>query len=166
MVWVAVVELEEVCQRLALLEGDEGQEDVAGEREIERGVGFAVSVAVFLPGTGVALVVVAVFHRPVLANRVCSARFFLCREAGEEESGVAFLGLERVFFLRPIAPNRDRRAGARQPGVDRGKGGDGTATPVQTPVLALLTQCKKGVPLRACIAPARRLEVLALVPMR
>ena len=161
-----MVLFEEVCQRLALLEGDEGQEDVAGEREIERGVGFAVSVSVFLPGTGVALVVVAVFHRPVLANRVCSARFFLCREAGEEESGVAFLGLERVFFLRPIAPNRDRRAGARESGVDGGKGGDGTATPVQTPVLALLTQCKKGVPLRACLAPARRWEVFSLVPMR
>jgi hypothetical protein len=44
-VQVAVVELEEVCQRLALLEGDEGQEDVAGERQIERGVGFAMAVS-------------------------------------------------------------------------------------------------------------------------
>ena len=42
---MAVVELEEVCQRLALLEGDEGQEDVAGERQIERGVGFAMAVS-------------------------------------------------------------------------------------------------------------------------
>jgi len=161
-----MVLFEKVCQRLAFLEGDEGQEDVAGERQIERGVGFAMAVAVFLPGAGVAFVVVAVFHRPVLANRVCRARFFVRSEAGEEAAGVAFLGLERVFFLRPIAPHRDRRAGARQPGVDGGKGGDGPAPPVQTPVLALLTQGKKGVPWRACAAPARRLEVLALVPMR
>jgi hypothetical protein len=33
-------------------------------------------------------------------------------------------------------------------------------------VFALLAQCKKGVPLRACLAPAKRWEVLALVPMR
>jgi hypothetical protein len=68
---VAVVELEEVCQRLALLEGDEGQEDVAGERQIERGVGFTMAVSVFLPGAGVAFVVIAVFYGPVRANRAC-----------------------------------------------------------------------------------------------
>ena len=79
---------------------------------------------------------------------------------------MVFLGLERVFFLRPITPNRNRRAGARQPGVDGRNGGDGTTTPVQTPVLGLLTQGKKGVPLRACLAPARRWEVFSLVPMR
>jgi hypothetical protein len=72
-----------------------------------------MAVAVFLPSAGVAFVVVAVFHRPVLANRVCRARFFLCSEAGEEESCVAFLRREPVFLLRPIAPNRDRRTGAR-----------------------------------------------------
>jgi hypothetical protein len=33
-------------------------------------------------------------------------------------------------------------------------------------VITLLAQVKKGVPLRACLAPARRWEVLALVPMR
>jgi hypothetical protein len=163
---VTMVMFEEVCQRLAWLEGDDGQEDVAGEREIERGVGFAVAVAVFLPGAGVAFVVVAVFDGPMLANRICSARFFVCGEAGEKKAGVAFRRLERVFFLRPIAPNHDRRAGARQPGVDGGDGGDGPAPPVQPPVLALLTQCKKGVPLSACLAPARRLEVFSLVPMR
>ena len=59
---VAMVMFEEVCQRLAFLEGDDGQEDVAGEREIERGVEFAMAVSVFLPGAGVAFVVVAVFH--------------------------------------------------------------------------------------------------------
>ena len=44
MVRVAVVDFEEVCQRLALLERDEGHEDVAGERQIERGVGFPMAV--------------------------------------------------------------------------------------------------------------------------
>ncbi len=157
---------EEVGQRLAFLKGDDGQKDVAGEREIERGVGFAMAVSVFLPGAGVAFVVVAIFHGPVLANRTCRARFFVRGEAGEEEACVVFLRLERVFLLRPIALDRDGRAGARQPGVDWGNDGDGTATQVQTPVLALLTQLKKGVALRACVAPARRLEVFSLVPMR
>ena len=163
---MAMVMFKEVCQWLTFLEGDEGQENIAGEREIECGVGFAMAVVVFLPGTGVAFVVVAVFHRPVLAHRVCGARFFLCSEAGEEAARVAFGHLERVFLLRPIALDRDGRADSRQPGVDRRNGGDGTATQVQSPVFALLTQCKKGVPLRACVAPARRLEVLSLVPMR
>ena len=122
-----------VGQRLAFLERDESQEDVAGEREIERGVGFAMAVAVFLPGAGVALVVVAVFHRPVLANGGGRAHFFVRGEAGEEAAGVAFLRRERVFLLRPITLDRDGRADARQPGVDGGKGGDGPAPPVQTP---------------------------------
>ena len=166
MVRVAVVEFEEVCQWLALLEGDESQEDVAGERQFERGVGFAMAVSVFLPGAGVAFVVVAVFHGPVRANRPCRARWLVRGKAGEEAAGMAFLGLEWVFFLGPIAPNCDRRAGTKESGVDGGNGGDGTATPIQTPVLALLTQGKKGVPWRACIAPARRWEVFSLVPMR
>ena len=153
-------------QGLTLLEGDKGQEDVAGERQIKRGVGLAMTVAIFLPGAGAAFVMVAVFHRPVLAHRACRAQFFAHGEAGEEEAGVAFLRRERVFLLRPVALDRDGRAGARQPGVDGGNGGDGTAAQVQAPVLALLTQLKKGVRLRACVAPARRWEVLALVPMR
>lgn len=161
-----MVVFKEVCQRLALLEGDEGQEDVAGEREIECGVGFAMAVSVFLPGAGVSFVVVAVFHGPVLANRDCGAHFFARAEAGEEEAGVTFLCLKRVFPVRPIALDRDRRADAWEAGVDGGNGGDGTATQVQTPVLALLTQLKKGVPWRAWVAPARRWEVFFLVPMR
>jgi hypothetical protein len=161
-----MVLFKEVCQRLTFLEGDDGQEDVAGEGEIERGIGFAMAVSVFLPGAGVAFVVIAVFHRPVLANRACGTRFFVEGEAGEEEACVAFLDLEGVSLLRPIALDRDGRAGARQPGGDGGNGGDGTTAQVQTPVLPLLTQCKRGVPLRACIAPARRLEVFSLVPIR
>jgi hypothetical protein len=72
-----------------------------------------MAVSVFLPGAGVAFVVVAVFHGPVRANRACRARCLVRGKAGEEAAGVAFLGLERVLFLGPIAPNRDSRAGAR-----------------------------------------------------
>jgi hypothetical protein len=125
-----------------------------------------MTMSVFLPGTGVAFVVIAVFHGPVLPHRFCGAVFFLGGEAGEEEASVPFGRLERVFLRRPITLDRDRRAGARQPGGDWGNGGDGPATAVQTPVFALLTQLKKGVPLRACVAPARRCEVFSLVPTR
>ena len=161
-----MVMFKEVSQRLTFLEGDEGQEDVAGEREIERGVGFAMAMVVFLPGTDIAFVVVAVFHGPVLAHPICGAGFFLGGEAGEEAAGVPFGRLERVFLLRPITLDRDRRAGARQPGGDWGNGGDGGATAVQPSVFTLLTQRKKGVPVRAWVAPASRLAVFALVPMR
>jgi hypothetical protein len=166
VVWVAMVLFKKVRQGLALLKGDEGQEDVAGQREIERGVGPAMTVPVFLPGAGVAFVMVAIFHRPMLANRVGGTRFFACGEAGEKVAGVPFPDLERVFLLRPIALDRDSRAGPRKSGGDGSNGGDGTATRVQPPVFAFLTQFKKGVSLRACVALARRWEVFSLVPMR
>lgn len=153
-------------QGLTLLEGDHGQEDVAGERQIERGVGFAVAVPVFLPGAGIAFVVVAVFHRPVLAHRACRALFFAHGEAAKEEPGVAFGRRQRVFLFRPVALDGDGRTGSRQPGVDGGDGRAGPAPRVQPPVFTFLTQFKKGVPLRACVAPASRWEVFSLVPMR
>ena len=111
-----------------------------------------------------ALTVWAVFHRPVPAHRRRRARLFARVEAGEEEAGVTFTGLERVFLLRPIAPDGDGRAGAGQPGVNGGNGGDATSAHVQSPVFAFLTQFKGGVPLRACVAPARRWEVFSFVP--
>ena len=163
---VAMVMFEEMGQRLAWLEGDEGQENVAGERQIEGGVGFAMAVPVFLPGAGVALVVVAGFHRPVPTHRLGRALLFACGEAGEELAGVAFRRLERVVLFRPVALDRNGRAGSRQSGVDGRDRGDGAAAPVQPPVFAFLAQFKKGVLWRACVAPARRFEVLSLVPMR
>ena len=149
-----------------MLKGDDGQEDVAGECEIKRGGGSAVAVPVLLPWAGITFVVVAIFHGPMLSGGVGGAGFLVSAEAGKEKAGVAFRRRQRVFLLRPVALNRDGRAGARQAGADWGNGCDGTATPVQTPVLALLAQFKRGVPLRACVAPARRLEVFSLVPMR
>lgn len=83
-----MVVFEEVCQRLALLKGDDGQEDVASEGQIERGIGFAMAVPVFLPGAGVPFVVVAVFHGPMLADGVGGAGFLVGGEAGKEEAGV------------------------------------------------------------------------------
>ena len=85
---MVMVVFEEVCQRLPLLKGDDGQEDVAGEGEIERGVGFAMAVPVFLPGAGVTLVMVAVFHGPMLAGSVGGAGLLVGAEAGKEEAGV------------------------------------------------------------------------------
>jgi hypothetical protein len=87
-------------------------------------------------------------------------------EAGKEVAGVAFLGQEWVALLQPVAPHRDGRAGTGQSGGDGGNGGDGPAALIQPPVLALLAQDKKGVPWRACVAPASRLAVFSLVPMR
>ena len=133
MARVAMVSFKKVLQELALLKGDEGQKRIAGECQIERGVGLALAVAVFLPRACVAFVAVAVFHRPVLANRIGRARLLFLAEAGEEVAGVVFLRLERVFLLRPVALDRDGTAGARQPGVDGGDGGHGPATVVQPP---------------------------------
>jgi len=63
--WIAVVEFEEVGQRLSLFEGDDGEQSIACEGQIQGGFGPSVPVAIFLPGGGVALVVVAVFDAPV-----------------------------------------------------------------------------------------------------
>jgi hypothetical protein len=59
------VKIEEVGQRLAFLERDDGQEGVSREGEVECGVGSSMAVTVFLPEGGIALVMVAVFDAPV-----------------------------------------------------------------------------------------------------
>ena len=118
MGWAAMVVFKEVRQRLALFKGDQRQQDVAGERQVEGGVGFAMAVPVFLPGAGVALVVVAGFHRPVPTYRLGRALLLAHGEAGEEVAGVALLRLERVVLFRPVALDGDGRAGPRQSGVD------------------------------------------------
>jgi hypothetical protein len=166
MARVAVVMFEEVCQRLVVLKGDQGQENVAGQGEIECGVGFAMAVPVFLPEAGIPFVVIAVFYRPRLAGGVGGTGFLVGGEAGEEEAGVAFAGLKWSLFLGPVALDGDRRAGPRQAGADGGDGSDGTAPPVQSSVLAFLAQCKRGVDWRLCWAAARRWEVFSLVPTR
>ena len=163
---VAVVVFEAVGQRLAFLKWDEGQKDIAGERQIECGVGFAMAVAVFLPGAGIALVMVAVFHRPGRAHGRRRAGAFGHREAAQKMAGVAFRRRRRILFLRPVAPDGQGGADSRQPGGDGGNGGDRGAATIQASVFAFLAQVKKGVSLRACAAAASRWEVLALVPLR
>ena len=76
-----MVAFKEVRQRLALFKGDQRQQDVAGERQIERSGGFAMAVPIFLPRTGVAFVVVAVFYRPVPARRLVRTFLFVHSEA-------------------------------------------------------------------------------------
>ncbi len=152
-----MVVFKEVRQGLAGFEGDQDQEDVAGERQIQRGVGSAMSVPVFLAGAGVSFVVVAVFHRPVPAHRLGRARLLVGGEAGEEVAGVAFLGLERVFLLRPVARNREGRTGPRQPGGDGGDRGEG---PAPRPWLARLGRrvASKTRNRRSCTTSFNRLQ--------
>ena len=90
MVWVAMVLLKKVRPGLTLLEGDQGRVNVAGERQIECGDGFTMAVSDFLPGAGISLMVVAVFHRPVFANRLCRALFCAHGRGGRERSGCGF----------------------------------------------------------------------------
>ena len=94
-----MVEFEEVDQGLALLEGDQGQEDVASERQIERSGRFAMAVPIFLPGTGVAFVVVAVFHRPVPVRRRGRTLLFVHSEANDKVVQVALLRLKGGAFF-------------------------------------------------------------------
>jgi hypothetical protein len=133
-----MVVFKEVRQGLPWLQGV--------QRQIERGVGFAMTVAVFLPGAGISFVMVAVFHRPVPSHRLGRALLFALGEAGEKVAGLAFLRLERVFLLRPVTLDPQSRTGSRQPGVDGRDRRDGPATPIQPPVFAFLTQFKRGVP--------------------
>lgn len=165
MARVAMVLFEEVCQRLAVFKGDQGQEGVAGKSQVERGIGFAVAVPIFLPMAGIPFVVVAVFHRPMLAGGMGGPSFVVGGEAGEEKAGVGFGGLQSLF-LSPVALDRDSRAGSRQARTDGRDGRDGAAPLVQSSVLAFLAQYKRGVDWRLCWAAARRWEVFSLVPMR
>lgn len=135
-----MVVFKELRQRFSVLEGDDGQEDVAREGQIERGVRFAMAVPVLLPGAGVAFVMVAVFHGPMLAGGVGGAGFLVSIEAGKEEAGVGFLGRQWIAFFGPVTLKGDGRAGTGQPSANWGNGGHGTATRVQPSVLALLTQ--------------------------
>ena len=46
---VAVIKLEEVSKRLTLLEGNDGEESVTSEGQIQSGLGSSVAMAVLLP---------------------------------------------------------------------------------------------------------------------
>lgn len=162
---VAVVKLEEVGEGFALFEGNDGKQGIAGERQIQSGLGPSMAVPVFLPGGGVAFVVVAVFNAPVSACGPCGTGFFLCPKAGKEDAGVA-PGRLGLFLFAPIALNGHGGAGTRQSGRDWGDGFHGGFAGVDAPVIAFAAQVKKGEPSRALLAASIRLEVFSLVPMR
>ena len=162
---MAVVMVEVLVERLAGFKGDDGQERVAGERQIEGGSRAAMPVRVFLPEGDVALVVVAGLHPPVAARGAGTPGFLRGQEAGEEDAGVA-VGLAGLVLVDPVAGYLQDRAGAVEAdgdGVDRSDGG---LAGVDAPVAALRGLGKKGEPAKAWLAAWRRLAVLPLVPTR
>ncbi len=162
---VTVVKLEEVGEWLALLEGNDGKQGIASEGQIESGLGSSMPVPVFLPGRGVAFVVVAVLDAPVFAGGLCGTGFFFRPQAGEEDAGMAS-GRLRVFLFAPVALHGHGGTGAGQTGRDRGDGLHSGFAGVDAAVIPFATQVKKGEPSRARVAPSSRLEVFSLVPMR
>jgi len=155
-----------MSQRLALLKGDDSEQGVACEREIESRVWPSMAVAVFLPSGSVAFVVVAVFDAPVLAGGSCGARFIFDPEAGEEYARVALGGALWVFFRRPFALHGDCRPGAEESRIDRRDTPNSGFTGIDATMIAFGAQVKKGAFFKACAAASSRLEVFSLVPMR
>ena len=162
---MTVVEFEEVGERFALLEGNDGKQGIARECQIESGLGSSMPMPVFLPSGGVAFVVIAVLDAPVLASGSGGTGFFFRPKAGEEDSGMA-LGDLRFFLFAPVAPYAHCGAGAGQSGIDRRDGFHGCFSGVDASVIPFATQVKKGEPSRTREAPSKRLEVFSLVPMR
>jgi hypothetical protein len=161
-----MIQLEELGQRLALLEGDNCQQGVAREREIQSGVGSSMPVTILLPGGGVAFVMIAVFYRPVLARGGGGARFFFGSKTGEEDAGVALKGLAGIALLGPLALHEHCGAGAGQARRHWGDGFDGGFAGVDASVLGFCAQVKRGVFSKAWVAASSRTEVFSLVPRR
>ena len=65
---MAVVKFEEAAQGFSLFEWNDGKQGVARKGEVQGGFGSTMLVAIFLPGRGVAFVVVAVLDAPVFAG--------------------------------------------------------------------------------------------------
>ena len=124
-----------------------------------------MAMAIFLPGGGVAFVVVAILDGPVTARSLCGAGFVFGAEAGEEEAGMGLFFL-RVLLLCPLPHDGKRATCAGQANFDGGNRFNGGFAGVDAPVFALATQAKKGEFSSAREAPSRRLEVFSLVPMR
>lgn len=133
-----MIKLEEVCQRLAVLERNERKKGVAGQGEIERGTGASVPVSIFLPGGGVAFVVIAIFDAPVVAGGFGGTRFVIAAKTGEENAGVALFA-QRIFLFAPMAMDAHGGASARQSGIDRRDGFDTSFAGVDAPVRAFAT---------------------------
>ena len=112
---MAVVKFKECGQRFSLFEWNDGKQGVAREGEVEGGVGSAMPVTIFLPGRGVAFVVVAVLDAPVTSDGLCGTGFFVHRQSGMEDTGVALEGLW-VFVFPPLALHGNGATGSGQSG--------------------------------------------------
>jgi hypothetical protein len=75
-----------------LFEGNDGKQGVAREGEVQSGLGSAMPVTILLQGRGVSFVVVAVIDAPLTSDGFCGSEFFVHRQAGEEDAGVALGG--------------------------------------------------------------------------
>ena len=73
-----------------------------------------MSVPIFLPGGGVAFVVIAVLDAPVLANGAGGTGFFFRFQAGKEDAGMALGRLVGVFLF--VAQSRCTVMAERAPG--------------------------------------------------
>lgn len=98
---MAVVKFEEGGQRFSLFKWNDGKQGVARKGQIECCPRSSMPVTILLPSRSVALVVVAVFNAPVVAGCRCGTRFFLGRQAGDEEPGVALFDVG-LFFCGPL----------------------------------------------------------------
>ena len=142
---VTVAKFEAVGQGQALLEGDEGQQRIARQGQLECRFGSAMTMGVFLPGGNVAFVMVAVLDTPVLPDGLGGAGSFLLPQA-EEENARMVLDRLGCFLFAPVALHNHRGAGPGQSGRDRREGGHGGFADVETPVFAFGAQDKKGSP--------------------
>lgn len=161
----AVVALEVLREGLSRLEGDQRQEPIARERQIERGLGSAVTVLILLPGARVAFPMIAIFHTPVPADGFDTAVFLHTRQAGEEPAGMGFFGRLGLFLFTPAALHAQDRAQVRQIEVRRLCLRGGRFALVNAPVPAFYAEGKKGEPARSSLARPNLLEVFSLVPM-
>jgi hypothetical protein len=83
--WVAVVKLEEVCEGFALLEGNDGEQGIACERQIESSPWSSMSAATHLHGlcsTDLAGGSCAVIGGTSIAHRIAR----MLRESGLSQS--------------------------------------------------------------------------------
>ena len=99
--------------------------------------------------------------------RCCSGGtgFFLGRQAGEKEAGVALLDVG-LFFLAPLPPHGHCGAGAGEVRVHWRNGRYGTLAELNASVVAFQTYFKKGEPFKARLAPLSRWGVFSLVPTK
>lgn len=149
-----------------MLEGDDGQQCVAGEGEIQSGFGPSMPVTILLPGGGVPFVMIAVFDRPVLAHGSGGTCFFFRVKAGEEDARVALQSLLGIALASPIASHEHHGAGAGQSCAHRRDGCEGGFAGVDAPVFGFRAQVKRGAFSTAPVAADSRTGVFSLVPMR